>query len=343
VKVAQTLVVRDEADVVDAQLAYHLNAGVDVVVATDHESRDGTTEILEAYERQGVLRLLRVEGPVREDEWRTAMARLAARELGADWVINTDADEFWLPRRGTLRETLAAVPAAVGAIHVVSRHFVPGPDDGGSFDERMTLRFASAAALNDPTSPYRPHGKVAHRGDPAVVVYHGAHRVQGLETLYGWQAFDVLHFPFRSLAQYERKTVRRAHGESDSPLAQYVRGRRAREAGRVADVWAGLVADATRARRGLETGALVEDTRLRDALRSLRAGGGRRSPTGEFRLPEPERRALAPGSLPAAEAAADAAAWREAEVVRLLRFATDLAARAEAVERRPWARLGRRR
>ena len=95
---AQTLVVRDEADVVDAQIAYHLAAGVDVVVATDHQSEDGTTEILEEYERRGVLRLLREGGPVREDVWRTDMARLAARELGADWVINTDADEFWLPR-----------------------------------------------------------------------------------------------------------------------------------------------------------------------------------------------------------------------------------------------------
>ena len=62
VKLVQTLVVRDEADIVDAQIAYHLNAGVDFVLATDHDSRDGTTEILESYERQGVLRLFRERG-----------------------------------------------------------------------------------------------------------------------------------------------------------------------------------------------------------------------------------------------------------------------------------------
>ena len=42
-KLVQTLVVRDEADVVDAQISYHLNAGVDFVLATDHDSQDGTT------------------------------------------------------------------------------------------------------------------------------------------------------------------------------------------------------------------------------------------------------------------------------------------------------------
>ena len=48
-----TLVVRDEADILDAQIAYHLNAGVDFVIAIDHRSVDGTTEILESYARAG--------------------------------------------------------------------------------------------------------------------------------------------------------------------------------------------------------------------------------------------------------------------------------------------------
>ena len=112
-KLVQTLVVRDEVDIVDAQIAYHLNAGVDFVIASDHESLDGTTEILESYERAGQLLRIPVDGPVREADWRTHMARLAATEHGADWVINTDADEFWVSRRGTLKETLAAVPKSV--------------------------------------------------------------------------------------------------------------------------------------------------------------------------------------------------------------------------------------
>ena len=38
-KLVLTVLARDEADIIDAQIAFHLNAGVDFVVATDNSSR----------------------------------------------------------------------------------------------------------------------------------------------------------------------------------------------------------------------------------------------------------------------------------------------------------------
>ena len=81
-KVVLTLVVRDEADVIDAQIAFHLNAGVDFVVAVDHDSEDGTTEILRTWEREGHLRRIPRSGPFQEIEWRTSLARMAASDFG---------------------------------------------------------------------------------------------------------------------------------------------------------------------------------------------------------------------------------------------------------------------
>ena len=113
-KLVMTLLVRDEADIVDAQIAYHLDAGVDLVVATDNRSEDATTEILRRYAREGVLHLIREPGDdLRQSEWVTRMARLAATDHGADWILNADADEFWLARRASLKELLAVVPARI--------------------------------------------------------------------------------------------------------------------------------------------------------------------------------------------------------------------------------------
>ena len=48
------------------------------MIATDHESVDGTTDILEAFVRDGCLRRIPVQGEMHDGPWRTRMARLAA-------------------------------------------------------------------------------------------------------------------------------------------------------------------------------------------------------------------------------------------------------------------------
>jgi hypothetical protein len=317
-KLVLTLVVRDEADIVGTQLAYHFAAGVDFVLATDHDSRDGTTEILESYEREGMLRLFRVRGEMREAEWRTAMARRAACDHGADWIVNTDADEFWVPRAGALKDVLAAVPGSAGIVWGLTCHFVPRPDDGRPPADRMTARYCAHAALNDPTSHYRPHAKVAHRADPGIVVWFGAHRVTStrLTPLTGWHPADVFHFPFRSLEQYQRKNLRRARG--DKPLGQYVKGLQASERGRIDDAYAALVVDDERLRAGLVDGSLVEDTRLAAALA--------------------ERAAPPRGAQPAARFARDEAALRDADLVRVARRVDAVNARLTSLGERRWAR-----
>ena len=121
-KLVMTLLVRDEADIVDEQIAFHLDAGVDFVVATDNRSQDGTTEILERYASEGDLHLIREPGEdLRQSEWVTRMARLAATEFGADWVLNTDADEFWWPQGAGLADVLAVVPERYGVVRAAWR------------------------------------------------------------------------------------------------------------------------------------------------------------------------------------------------------------------------------
>jgi len=278
-RVVVTVLARDEADIIDDQVAFHLNAGADVVIATDNNSRDGTTAIFERYARDGVLHLIRepAEG-LRQGEWVTRMARLAAEEYGADWVINTDADEFWWPRGGTLKEVLGAIPQEYGVVQGFWRSFVPRPHDGQPFAERMTARLAQHAPINDPTSFYRPVVKVAHRADPHVTVARGNHALanSSFRTLTTWHPIEVLHFPLRSQAQWMRKVELQGDAFTKhierSGTGYHLKGFDALQRGRIEEQHASLVVDDAALEQGLQDGTLVIDTRLRDALRAIRVG-----------------------------------------------------------------------
>ena len=301
-KLVMTLLVRDEADVVDAQIAYHLDAGVDFVVATDNRSQDGTTEILERYERDGVLHLIREPGDdLRQSEWVTRMARLAATDFGADWILNADADEFWHPRGGSFEELFAAVPERFGAVRGAWRTFVPRPDDGRFFAERMTARLCTPSFHPHPLST---HFKSAHRARPDVRIGRGNHEALAadLVALRGWYPIEILHFPVRSLEQCRqevRHAVRRARAERGEghprPHGRGVRRLPRRPAGRV-------LRAARRRRRapdGRPRGWDVRDRRSaarraappRARGRGRRAGGGhgRRCPRSRKRPCSPAR------------------------------------------------------
>ena len=273
-----TLLARDEADIVDAQLAFHLNAGVDFVVATDNRSKDGTAEILERYEREGVLRLIREPGEdLRQSEWVTRMAQLAATELGADWVLNADADEFWWPQGSGLKDVLAAVPERYGVVRAAWRNFVPRPMETDFFAERMTVRLCTPAFHHHPLST---HSKSAHRAARDVRIGRGNHEAfgEGLLPLRGWYPFEILHFPVRSLEQCVRKYVTQfvaleRNAEKGIPnhmAAAYEAWRH----GGLEEFYEPLVVGDEELERGLASGRFEHDTRLRDVLRELGFGHG---------------------------------------------------------------------
>ena len=332
-KVVMTLLVRDEADVLDSHLAFHFAAGVDFVIATDHRSVDGTTEILERYEQEGRLRLIRERGEgLRQSEFVTRMARLAATEHGADWILHSDADEFWWPRGDSLKDVLAAVPDRYGTVRGVWRSFLPRPDDGRFFAERMTVRLAAHAPINDPTSPFRPTAKIAHRADPQVRVANGNHDVHSrtLTPLHGWYPIEILHFPIRSVSQCERKyvTTFTAWDLERTPAPFVARAYEAYRAGRLDAYYDALAIDDEALVRGLEEGTLAVDERLRDALRALREPGAPPSFVGS--------------AADEAAFAVDVALLGEADVVRLQRRVDELESRLAAVEQ-PWPRRLERR
>jgi Glycosyl transferase family 2 len=341
-KLAMTVLARDEADVIDAQIAFHLHAGVDFVIATDNRSRDGTTNILERYERAGVLHLLREDGDdMRQDEWVTRMARMAATDFGAEWVVNADADEFWWPRGGSLREVLSAVPKRYGVVRGCWRHFLPRPHDGAFFAERMTVRLAEPAFPGDKRTIFHAHQKVAHRGAPDVTIEAGNHNAAGagLEPVRAWHPVEVLHFSFRSPAQIATKArggwVRNAGYE---PTDHQLGLDAALREGRIDAFYDSFAVTDEALEHGLADGKLALDTRLRDALRSIR------EPDGGFRLPSADEAPILsfpfPGVDENAAYAAEAAVLVDIDgIVRAEGRVDRLEERLASLERGPLARV----
>lgn len=342
-KLVMTLLVRDESDIIDAHLAFHLNTGVDFVIATDHRSDDGTTQILQRYAREGYLRLMSEDAVrIQQSEVVTRMARLAASDHDADWVINSDADEFWWPRATTFKEALDAVPSSYGVVYAPMSYFLPRRGTGPFYDT-MTVRLSQSAPINNPLSRYRPTVKAAHRASSRVVVRRGNHAADhsGL-PLNAWHPLEVLHFPDRTPEQCARKyanTVAAWPSTGREPGAFVLAAQNAIERAGADNHFDSLaVSDEDVAAGG---GKVLEiDTRLRDAFQRLRA------PTGDryFRPDElPAPLALPqPSALDDVRHAVEVAVLNEAELIRIHRGADDLNLRIQALERRPSARVLRR-
>jgi hypothetical protein len=206
VKLVMTLLVRNEADILATNIEYHLRRGVDFLIATDNLSEDGTRDVLEHYRQRSLLHLIReTDDNYSQSHWVTRMARMAAVDFQADWVINSDADEFWWPEESSdLKELLAKVPTEIDALRVSRSNFVPLADGGrGHFIDTMTVREReSRNGCGDPLPP-----KVCHRGYHDITVAMGNHAVSRTDgpLAVGTAPLSIFHFPVRSFTQLALK------------------------------------------------------------------------------------------------------------------------------------------
>jgi glycosyltransferase involved in cell wall biosynthesis len=203
-----TLLVRDEADIIAATIEFYLAQANTSVIVTDNGSTDGTSEILAAYERSGHIVLINEPAlDYRQGEWVTRMAQLAASSLGVDWVINADADEFWVPvnRSLTLAQELGRVGHEFDIVRASRQdlRYTRMARDTRPWPERLHWRDTmTVSAAGTPLG-----AKSAHRASPTAIVAQGNHDVAGLalNSVAPTHPLDILHVPLRSWAQFSRK------------------------------------------------------------------------------------------------------------------------------------------
>ncbi len=276
-----TLMVRDEVDIIAAFVEHHLAQGADLIIVTDNGSVDGTTEVLQRYADLGVLELH--HDPVFRKQQHalvTGMARRAYTEHHADWVINADADEFFIACDPalTLRTALEAIPTSLGAFTVPVTNMVGPPAMQGSGIDRLLWRdLRTADELHGVGIYAQPTADAIHRGDPEVVVAQGNHFVSVASNGRPDPAVDleVLHLPWRSVRQYERRVVNTGRSYEANPdlrpsknhhgMADY----RRHLAGRLRYAFLVRLPLERDLAAGTAEGEFVYESRLRDELHGL--------------------------------------------------------------------------
>lgn len=270
---AMTLMVRDEADIIEAMLQHHRAQGVDVIIVTDNGSVDGTLDVLRSYARDGFVDLR--EDPVhakQQGQVVTGMARDAYTLHHADWVLNADADEFWVPvdRTQTLKTVFERMPKELQAFTVPVIDMIGPPAASGSGLSRLIYRDTRPIeGLHEVGLLSHSTHDAAHIGTADVTVAQGNHYVslesKGLPS--DDLAVEVLHLPWRSWEQYSGKVERAGLAYEFSNLTPSPNHHGMRDYRRLKDgtLFAYYVArhpDASELAAGIAAGTLTEDTVL---------------------------------------------------------------------------------
>jgi hypothetical protein len=219
-------IVKNEADMIEA-FVRHTLAWADHHLVFDHDSTDGTREILGALQREGLPVTLFTDDALGNLQQARSnhLIRLAAEKFGADWILPLDADEILAgPDRPALEKSLAlAGPAGAASLSLVNYYPAEGDNDA-EINPIVRLRHCQSGAST--TKKIFIPAQLAR--DPAIEAGKGNHALyragQPLPDRALPAAFFLAHYALRSpehqvlrvvLAELQKNSRGRAHAGLD--------------------------------------------------------------------------------------------------------------------------------
>lgn len=228
-KLVMTLLVRDEGDIIERNICFHLNHGVDHIVAMDNNSVDKTTKILKKYEKHGVLTYFnQSDNTYEQSKWVSHMAKYAVEKLGATHLIHSDADEFWLAESGDLKDYL---PHTNEVYYVNSLSYLP---------QTLLEKISGLHCVVVNPIPY--HAQVdrelsyrylLYQSQPKIItnsnftqIAQGNHDVLTNKPIKRTElkGITIHHFPVRSYRQFKNKVINGGKSYMNNPNKDYTIG-----------------------------------------------------------------------------------------------------------------------
>jgi glycosyltransferase involved in cell wall biosynthesis len=219
--IVMTILVKDEIDIIEANIRTHAKLGVDAFVIMDNNSTDGTREKLEALKKEYEITIIDEKGLYNQAAWMKKLSKTAKKIYNPRWVINNDADEFWIPKN---KQTIKEALPKKGAVLTCQRYnmIIDESASNGNFydasyyvhnpifykkETQLTEDYPSIILTKiGPKVITDPKGLLLLRG--------GNHKALHLRNLRDyWRHYDkikrfdeieVFHFVLRSYEQFEK-------------------------------------------------------------------------------------------------------------------------------------------
>ena len=222
--IVMTILVKNEIDIIESNIKVHASLGVDAFVIMDNGSTDGTRELLSKLQNNYDITIIDEKGLYSQSKWMTRLAKIAKEKYNASWVINNDADEFWLPQNGKSLKEILNFNGSVITCHRYNvvltsdcEHFfdsiyrVDSPIFYRKEIQEQSEKVSIVLAKNSPKVIVNPKGLIKVRGGN-----HKALHIRNIKDYF--KAYDkikrfkdivVYHYPIRSYEQFEKNIINR--------------------------------------------------------------------------------------------------------------------------------------